>query len=82
LEFVGYSIHAPTSDFLPQAGKDGQISWAQQNLISFGELSLRTCVSYFSAVAKYPEIVEERLFIEIVKVSVFLWLFCEVGKFV
>lgn len=66
LEFVHYSIRPPTSEFQLPNGKE--IVWAQQNLISFGELSLRTCASYYSTVAKYPEIIEEKIFVDIIKV--------------
>jgi hypothetical protein len=51
-------------------GKDGKITWAQQNLIAFGELSLRTCVSYYSTVANYPEVINELVFVDIIKVSI------------
>ncbi|KAI6238586.1 Protein MON2-like protein [Aphelenchoides fujianensis] len=68
LEFVGFSIRPPTSEFQPQAaGRDGQIAWAQQNLISFGELCLRTCVSYYSTVARHAEVIDELVFVDIIK---------------
>lgn len=69
LQFVGYSTKPPVSGFLPEAGKDGQINWDQTNLINFAELSLRTCVTYFSKVCALPEVVEEQVFVELLKVS-------------
>ncbi|KAI6196194.1 Protein MON2-like protein [Aphelenchoides besseyi] len=67
LEFVSYTIRPPTSGFPPQAGPDGQITWAQQNLIAFGELCLRTCVSYYSTVAKHNEVIDELIFVDIIR---------------
>lgn len=69
LYFVGFSVQSPTSKFLPAAGKDGQVNWAQNNMISFAELSLRTAVSYFSKVSVYPEVVEQQVFVDFVQVS-------------
>ncbi|KAI6171974.1 hypothetical protein M3Y98_00921500 [Aphelenchoides besseyi] len=67
LEFVSYTIRPPTSEFPAQAGPDGQITWAQQNLIAFGELCLRTCVSYYSTVAKHNEVIDELVFVDIIR---------------
>ncbi|CAD5226469.1 unnamed protein product [Bursaphelenchus xylophilus] len=63
LEFVGFSIRPPVSGFVQ---KDKQVNWAQQNLISFAELSLRTSVAYFSKVYNFPEVLQQLVFVDFI----------------
>lgn len=41
-------------------------------MIAFAELSLRTTVDYYSKVAQYTEVLQETIFVDIVKVIEFL----------
>ncbi|KAH7729487.1 hypothetical protein AAVH_02962 [Aphelenchoides avenae] len=67
LQFVRFSIQPPTSKFVATMVKENQLQWAQQNLIAFAELSLRTAVEYFAKVSNTPECIHETVLIDFIK---------------
>lgn len=73
LTFISFATRPPQSEFsvhVTGAGnKENQVAWANKQLIAFGELCIRTIVGYYSSIARLPEIVEERLLVDIVAVS-------------